>query len=125
MRRPKGERLNPMYCKATHKHGGGGIMVWGCFSGQGIGPIHHIDGIIDRFMYRDIVQNVMLPYAEDEMPFQWRFQILLTIKYFKSPFNALIIIYVSICMQNISMFTIATYFTNVYIVYVYIRFKQR
>ena len=27
MRRPKGGRLNPMYCKATHKHGGGGIMV--------------------------------------------------------------------------------------------------
>ena len=74
MRRPKGERLNPMYCKVTVKHGGGGIMVWGCFSGKGMGPIHHIDGIMDRFMYRDILQNLMLPYAENEMPLQYRFQ---------------------------------------------------
>ena len=29
---------------------------------------------MDRFMYRDILQKVMLFYAEDEMPLQWRFQ---------------------------------------------------
>ena len=57
MRRPKEERLNPMYCKATVKHGDGGIIVWGCFSDQGMRPIHHIDGIIDRLMYRDILRN--------------------------------------------------------------------
>lgn len=74
VRRPKGERLNPKYCKATVKHGGGNILVWGCFSGQGIGPIHKIDGIMDRFMYRDILKDVMLPYADEEMPLQWRFQ---------------------------------------------------
>ena len=49
-------------------------MVWGFFSGKGMGPIHYIDGIMDRFMYRDILQKVMLPYAEDEMPLQWWFQ---------------------------------------------------
>lgn len=48
-------------------------MVWGCFSGQGIGPIHKIDGIMDRFMYRDILKDVILPYAE-EMPLKWTFQ---------------------------------------------------
>ena len=36
----------------------------GWFSGQGIGPIHNIDEIVDSFMYRDILEDVMLPYAE-------------------------------------------------------------
>ena len=50
------------------------IMGWGRFSDQGIGPIYHIDGIMDRFMYCDILQNVILPYAKDEIPLQRRFQ---------------------------------------------------
>ena len=112
---PTKRRQTKSHVLQGNSNGGGGIMVWGYFPSQGMVPIHHIDGIMNRFMYRDILQNVMLPSAEDEMPLQWRFQILLTIKYFKIPFNTLIIIYVSICMQNISMFTRAKYFTNVYV----------
>lgn len=74
VRRPPNERFNPRFCKTTYKHGLGSIMVWGCFSGQGIGPIHKIDGIMDRFQYKDIMEQVMLPYAEDEMPLRWIFQ---------------------------------------------------
>ena len=48
-------------------------MVCDCFSGQGIGPIHMIDGIMDRFMYSDIFKDIMLPYAEEEMPLKWTF----------------------------------------------------
>ena len=29
---------------------------------------------MDQHVYVDILQNVMLPYAEDEMPFIWVFQ---------------------------------------------------
>ncbi|CAH2017352.1 unnamed protein product [Acanthoscelides obtectus] len=29
---------------------------------------------MDRFMYRDILQNTMLPYAEEEMSLLWRYQ---------------------------------------------------
>ena len=29
---------------------------------------------MDQHVYVDILQNVMLPYAEDEMPFIWIFQ---------------------------------------------------
>ena len=29
---------------------------------------------MDKHVYFDILQNVMLPYAEEEMPFIWVFQ---------------------------------------------------
>lgn len=74
VRRPIGERLKPRYCSGTVKHGGGHVMVWGAFSGQGIGPIHRIEGLMDRFMYKDILQDIMLPFAEEEMPLRWTFQ---------------------------------------------------
>lgn len=65
VRRPKGQRLNPRYTTGSVKHGGGNVMVWGCFSGHGIGPIHQINGIMDRFVYKEILHNVMLLYAEE------------------------------------------------------------
>ena len=49
-------------------------MIWACFSYYGVGPIHWIKTIMDQHVYVDILQNVMLPYAEDEMPFIWVFQ---------------------------------------------------
>lgn len=49
-------------------------MVWGCFSSQRIGPIHKVDGIMDRFLYKEILQNIMLPHAQEEMPLKWTFQ---------------------------------------------------
>lgn len=74
VRRPIGERLDIKYCRKTVKHGGGSLMVWGCFSAQGVGLLHLINGIMDGIMYRDIMQNVMLPYAEEDMTLIWRFQ---------------------------------------------------
>jgi len=56
------------------KHGGSNIMVWACFSYNVVGPIHWIQGIMDQHIYTDILENVMLPYAEDEMPLVWTFQ---------------------------------------------------
>jgi transposase len=58
----------------TFKHRGGGIMVWTCFSGGGVGPFHKINGIMDRFIYKDILDTKMLPYAEWNMPLRWVFQ---------------------------------------------------
>ena len=49
-------------------------MIWGCFSRSGVGPIHKIAEKMNRFLYKDILQNVMLPYAEENMPLCWNFQ---------------------------------------------------
>lgn len=74
VRRNTGERLKPRHCKKTFKHGGGNVMVWTCFSGHGLGPFHRISTTMDRFVYRDILENKMLPYAEWNMPLRWVFQ---------------------------------------------------
>lgn len=68
VRRPVNTRFHPKYVTPTIKHGQGSVFLWGCFSWSGVGPLHFIDGTMDRLVYRDILQNVMLPYAEWEMP---------------------------------------------------------
>lgn len=74
VRRPRGKRLQKEFCVKTVKHGGGHVMVWGCFSANGLGPLHRINGIMDRWVYKNILEDVMLPYAEWEMPIRWTFQ---------------------------------------------------
>lgn len=49
-------------------------MVWGCFAYFGVGPIYHITGTMDQFQYLKILEEVMLPYTEKEMPLKWVFQ---------------------------------------------------
>ncbi|GBL64137.1 Transposable element Tcb1 transposase [Araneus ventricosus] len=39
------------------KHGGGSQMVWGCMSAVGVGNLHFIDGIMDKYMYLDILKQ--------------------------------------------------------------------
>ena len=75
VRRPKGKRLDPKYTRETVKHGGGkSAIVWGCFSGfSGVGPIHRINGIMDRFVYCDTLKEKMVPYADDNMPLLYTF----------------------------------------------------
>lgn len=74
VRRPANNRLNPQYCTGTVKHGGGHVMVWGCFSGESLGPLHKINGIMDKNMYKNILQEIMLPHANEKMPTPWIFQ---------------------------------------------------
>ncbi|CAD6189159.1 unnamed protein product [Caenorhabditis auriculariae] len=62
VRRPIGSRYHPKYQLPTVKHGGDSCMVWGAFSGSGIGPLHRVNCIMDKHVYKDILQNQMLPH---------------------------------------------------------------
>ena len=72
---PKHKRLNSSYTRTAFKLGGGkGVMDWGCFSGiSGLGPLLQINGIMERFVYRDILEKQMVPFADDSMPLRSQF----------------------------------------------------
>lgn len=73
VRRPKNKEFDPKYTKKTVKHGGGSLMLWGCFSASGVGPIYWINGKMCAVDYVEILKNQMLPYSEEEMPLKWEF----------------------------------------------------
>lgn len=48
----------------TVKHGGGGVMVWGCMSAGGVGELVFIDGIMDKTVYLNILKENLKKSAE-------------------------------------------------------------
>ena len=74
VRRPPNTRFDPKYTIGTVKHGGGNVMVWGCFSWSGVGPLRRVEGIMEQVQYRDILEKTMLPFAKKKMPRGWTFQ---------------------------------------------------
>ena len=47
------------------KHGGGSIMLWGCFSVAGPGGLVRIEGKINGAKYREILNENLLQSAQD------------------------------------------------------------
>ena len=55
------EEFDPKCTVPTVKHGGGSVMVWGCFTRRRVGKLCVLDRIMDRFYYRDILEQNLLP----------------------------------------------------------------
>jgi transposase len=55
--RKPGKGLDPKYLNLSVKHGGGGVIAWGCVSSKGVGNLVFIDEIMDRFLYVNILAN--------------------------------------------------------------------
>lgn len=69
--RRSGEAFESGNTQPTVKHSGS-VMVWGCFSANGVGNLVFIDGTMDRYVYRDILNNNLIQSA-DKMGLKKRF----------------------------------------------------
>ena len=61
VRRMKGEDFAENCIQTTVKHGGGGIMVWGCITTNGVGLLCKVDGKLNGESYINILENSLIP----------------------------------------------------------------
>lgn len=61
VRRSSSEKMLPECVLPTVKHGGGSIMVWGCFSAKGTGDLIRVEGIMKKVDYLNILQEHAVP----------------------------------------------------------------
>lgn len=55
--RKSGTAFDVQNLAPTVKHGGGGVMVWGCMAANGVGNLIFIDSIIDHKAYLQILKD--------------------------------------------------------------------
>lgn len=73
--RKAGEAFHPNKTVPTVKHGGGSIMLWGCFAAAGTGKLHKIDGIMRKEHYVEILkQNLKSSARMLKLGRNWTFQ---------------------------------------------------
>uniref|UniRef100_A0AAY5K1G9 Tc1-like transposase DDE domain-containing protein n=1 Tax=Esox lucius TaxID=8010 RepID=A0AAY5K1G9_ESOLU len=59
----------------TVKHGGGSIILWGCFSSVGTGALVSVEGIMNSSIYQDILaQNLQASVRKLKMKRKFTFQ---------------------------------------------------
>lgn len=61
VRRAPNEKMMPDCVIPTVKHGGGSVLVWGCFSYNGTGDLVKITGIMRKENYREILEQNAIP----------------------------------------------------------------
>ncbi|CAJ0962571.1 unnamed protein product [Ranitomeya imitator] len=73
--RKNNTELHPSNTIPTVKHGGGNIMLWGCFSAKGPGRLIRVHERMNGAMYREILSANLLPSARAlKMKRGWVFQ---------------------------------------------------
>lgn len=65
MWRKPGTALDPQNLKAAVKHGGGGVMVWGCMCAKGVGKLAFITSTMDHKLYIDILKENLKPSTDN------------------------------------------------------------
>jgi hypothetical protein len=60
-----GVNPKPLITIPTVKHGGGSIMLWGCFSSAGTGKLVIIEGRMDSAKYREILEGHLFQPSRD------------------------------------------------------------
>jgi hypothetical protein len=63
--RKPNERLDPRFTKKTVKGGGGKVTVWGMITPHGLGRLVRIWGNMDKFLYREILEEDLLGSMDD------------------------------------------------------------
>jgi hypothetical protein len=74
VRRLVDEEYDEKCVQTTVKHGGAGIMVWGCMSRVGLGACIRVEGNINQVVYLDILRETMLPSAHQLVGTDFIFQ---------------------------------------------------
>jgi transposase len=52
--------LDEKSVKPSVKHGGGGILLWGCLTFQGVGYCCKIDSTMDQYLYKSILEDDLM-----------------------------------------------------------------
>lgn len=61
----KGEPPTERTTRGTMKHGGGSIMFWGCMGWKGVGNGARIEGIMNKELYLEILEDNLLESIEE------------------------------------------------------------
>ena len=61
VRRMLGEEFKETCVQTTVKHGGGGIMVWGCMTAKGVGFLTKVEGRLNGEAYIDLLGDSLIP----------------------------------------------------------------
>lgn len=73
--RKKNEAYAEKNTLPTVKHGGGSVMLWGCFAASGTGKLQRVEGIMNSIKYQDILQkNVMPSVRQLKLGRRWTLQ---------------------------------------------------
>lgn len=62
-RRPSKKAFDRKYVKPKKQQGGGGLMVWGIITPEGIGELYRVEGSINSAKYITILTDYLLPHV--------------------------------------------------------------